>query len=418
MKDCEWISEKMSLYLDDVLNRQEKGEITEHLKNCEDCKKEFDTLKTIVEGLNNTEFLPLPKGYHNEVMEKINEQKVSKVDFGRKKQGNWKKYSAVAAVLVFTVVGIGAMKDAIDNRSYGTATSSSGNETTQDVSAGSLGDSRLMNFDMSSAQSEGYMDSGEVVQLQGTGDYETMEVVSISEEISGKKIRNGSLDIEIENFDDTLRVVQSMVESNGGYIEDYNSYIYFEDDERGLHLKAGGFRARVDKDQYNEVLEYLRTVGKVSYENEYVYDITSQYIDVEARLKAKKTEEERLLNLMNDADTVQDIIVIEARVAEVRGIVENYEMQIKGWDRDVEYSTIYVSLTEKNPTGITSIDAGFGERIQDGFIKSINFAISGFQSVVVLLALVSIPALVVGVMGVILFSVRKSRRKKQSDLKD
>ena len=412
MKDCEWILEKMSLYLDGELNGQEKGEITEHLENCEDCKKEFDTLKTIVEDLNNTEFLPLPKGYHDEVMEKINEKKVSKVDFVRKKPKNWKKYSAVAAALVFTVVGIGAMKDALDSRSYGTATASSESMAPRVMSA----DSGAMSFDVSGTQNEGYTDSAEAVQLQSTGDYNAGEVITISEELSGKKIRNGSLDIEIENFDDTLKVVQSMVESNGGYIEDYNSYIYFEDTERGLHLKAGGFRARVDKNQYNEVLEYLRTVGKVSYENEYVYDITSQYVDIEARLKAKKTEEERLLNLMNDADTVQDIIVIEARVAEVRGIIENYEMQIKGWDRDVEYSTIYVSLTEKNPTGITSIDAGFSGRIQAGFVKSINFAISGFQSVVVFLALVSVPALVVGVIGVILFSVRK--RKKQSDLKD
>ena len=417
MKDCEWIKENMSLYLDDELNRQEKGEVIEHLENCKNCKTEYDILKTMVEELNNTEFLPLPEGYHNEVMEKINEQKVSKINFGQKRTVNWKKYSAIAAACVLTVVGVGAIGDMFQNGYVGISSAPQAGGNTERMSD-SFNSFEIAETDISVTSA----DINSTVEVQHFNNADTMsggdgdrrEVV-IFEEISSKKIKNTGIEIEIEDFDSTVKFVQDMVENSGGYIENYSSYIYFEDFERDIFLKAGGLTVRVDKDQYSAILEYIRSVGKVKYENEYVYDVTSQYIDVEARLNAKKTEEKKLIDLINDADTIADIIAIESRLSEVRGYIENFEMQIRGWDREVDYSSIYITLTEKNPKGMTSIDEDFCERIKDGFIKSVNSVISGFQYIAVSLAIMSVPILLMVVFGVMILFVARGVLKKNKN---
>ena len=49
---CNEIREKLSLYLDDELNEDEKKLIDEHLESCHECKKEFEEYKKIISILN------------------------------------------------------------------------------------------------------------------------------------------------------------------------------------------------------------------------------------------------------------------------------------------------------------------------------------------------------------------------------
>ena len=90
----------------------------------------------------------------------------------------------------------------------------------------------------------------------------------------------------------------------------------------------------------------LDTVGNVTYLTSDAENITAQYSDVEAQVKSYDTQEQRLLEIMAQADTVEDMITLESRLSDVRMERERLEAQLQNWDRLVDYSTVSLFLTE------------------------------------------------------------------------
>ena len=69
--------------------------------------------------------------------------------------------------------------------------------------------------------------------------------------------------------------------------------------------------------------------------------MTLQYVDLESHKKALTTEQDRLIELMEQAETVEDIITIEGRLSEVRYQLESMESQLRTYDNKIDYSTVY-----------------------------------------------------------------------------
>lgn len=98
--------EYISRDIDGDLNEFEKEELQKHIESCSSCKKEYEEMKSIVDSMKNEEMLDLPSGFHDELMDKINESKVVPLKSVNKKP-YYKKYTAIAAAIaVFAVVGI------------------------------------------------------------------------------------------------------------------------------------------------------------------------------------------------------------------------------------------------------------------------------------------------------------------------
>lgn len=216
--------------------------------------------------------------------------------------------------------------------------------------------------------------------------------------------------------------IRQNVEGNGGYVENFYSYIFYEDLSRDISLKAGNLNMRVPQENYESSLAYIKTLGKVNNENEGVNDITNQYIDTEARLNVKKAEEKRLIELLEKAENLTDIMAIEGRLSEVRGYIESIEEQLKGMDKLVSYSTINIDIQEKEPRGVSNISDDFGKSIKDSFIKSINFVVKGFQQLILNIVEISLPAVVVGITGfvvykIIRFVIKRRNEKKNNEIK-
>ena len=174
-----------------------------------------------------------------------------------------------------------------------------------------------------------------------------------------KNIKTSYISIEVENFDEAAENIENEAEAAGGYVQNFNSYIYYEDTDNDVSLKSGSMTVRVDKNNYNSVKDSIKSIGEVSSENEYVEDVTGQYIDTEAKLEAKLAEESRLVELLKNAGSVQDIVSIEERLADVRGYIESYRSMIDNWDKLVELSTINIDIKEEMPNKIGKNFTGF-----------------------------------------------------------
>ena len=108
----------------------------------------------------------------------------------------------------------------------------------------------------------------------------------------------------------------------------------------------------------------LRGLGRATDEGVSSTDVTERLIDNEANLKAWYTQEERLIVLLENARTVEDIIDIERRISEVRSDIEHVEATQRDLTNRIATSLIAVNLSLPNrfaaepPEGNISLAAG------------------------------------------------------------
>ena len=243
----------------------------------------------------------------------------------------------------------------------------------------------------------------------------------VAPETSRKLIKTVNILAETEDFDTLVPGLQKQVEALGGYIEYISVYdvhsSYVEDQQ--VKQRCANVTARVPKEKLDGFLAQVGEQTNITSRSENVEDVTLQYVDLESHKKALVTEQERLLALMEKAETVEDIIAIEGRLSEVRYQLESMESQLRTYDNRIDYSTVELSITEVRKYSPPQ-EATVWQRIQSGFMKSlddIGFGIRDFAIrfvidipyIVLWLAVIAVAVIVVR----ILWKVWKKRRAKR-----
>ncbi len=193
-----------------------------------------------------------------------------------------------------------------------------------------------------------------------------------SVEASGQKlIKTVNLTMETREFDTLLESIQTKTEEIGGYVE--------SSDISGLsYYSAGGYRyawltLRIPSENLDEFVTVVSDLGNVTSRNESVEDVTLQYVDTQSHIEALETEQTRLLELMEQAENMEDIITIESRLSQIRYELQSYESTLRVYDNQVNYSTVTVSIEEVERETVIEENPGFfGEirrRLSDNFYE-------------------------------------------------
>ena len=213
-------------------------------------------------------------------------------------------------------------------------------------------------YDAASTE-EGLMDS-DFGQLPNNDSAE----VSENSSASGRKlIRSVSLDMETLEFESFISALQQKVAATGGYIESSdisgNSYNY-------SHNRYASFTCRIPSAKLDSFLADVGGMGNVTSSYEKQDDVTLNYVDTEARITSLQTEYDRLLELLAQAENVDTIISLEARLSDVRYQLESYKSQLRTYDNLVDYSTVTLSLSEVKRVTAPE-EEGVRARIQSDF---------------------------------------------------
>ena len=169
----------------------------------------------------------------------------------------------------------------------------------------------------------------------------------------------------------------------------------------------------IESDKFGLAMEYFKTIGDVTDENEYTDDITSEYIDTESRLKVKEQEKERLTELMNSADNIEDIINIESRLSTVIEDIEASKAQINNYNSLTSFSRININITEKKLSDGTAVRTNFSEKAKYNFENSIKKFEFFIQSAVLLLIGIWVPLIVVAVIIITVILIKKKNIKRK-----
>lgn len=103
---------------------------------------------------------------------------------------------------------------------------------------------------------------------------------------------------------------------------------------------------RVPQARFNDALRQIRDITDIEVLSSSVegQDVTDQFIDLEARLKAKVAEEQRYLVLLARAEAIEDILRIDQVLAQVRTQIEQLTAQLNSIKARTTFSTITVQV--------------------------------------------------------------------------
>lgn len=179
---------------------------------------------------------------------------------------------------------------------------------------------------------------------------------------SQKLIKTVGMSLETKEFDQLLENLKTQVEEMGGYIENSeisgNSY-YSQNGNRYAWLTL-----RIPADRLDGFVTIVEELGNVTSKRESVEDITLQYVDVASHKEALQIEQERLMELLERAESMEDIITIESRLSEVRYELQSYESTLRTYDNKVNYSTVSMDIFEVERETKVAEERNFFEEIQ------------------------------------------------------
>ena len=202
---------------------------------------------------------------------------------------------------------------------------------------------------------------------------------SVYQRPDAKLIRRAALEIQTEQFDQSKEALDRLVDSCEGYFE--NASVYSGGRLDAYASRSGEFVIRVPAEKYSQFLSSTGDLGYVVHKDESSEDVGTQYYDTEARLKTQRTKQERLLALLEKAETMEDIIALESALSDVEYQIEMYSSDLRRYDALIGYSTFNVYLNEVNRvTEEVGETASLGARMAAGFQASFRNLGEGLQN--------------------------------------
>ena len=233
-----------------------------------------------------------------------------------------------------------------------------------------------------------------------------------------KLIRRVYMATETKEFDDFVAFVNGQTTTYGGYIENsdvsgtsYNAY---------NHNRRASIVIRVPAKFLDAFIAQIGNMANITSKNESSEDVTLSYIETESRIASLEIQRDKLLEWMEDAETVEELIQLESRLSEVRYELEYYGGILRNYDNLVEFSTITLDIREVERMTIVEPDT-VGDRIGKGLSDNLYDIGEGIKNFIVwfvtnLPYLLIWAVVIVVVILVIRVLVKKAKAKKQKRL--
>ncbi|MDO5444058.1 MAG: DUF4349 domain-containing protein [Eubacteriales bacterium] len=240
-----------------------------------------------------------------------------------------------------------------------------------------------------------------------------------------KIIYSANATVETTEFEKTVSALNALIEKLGGWVESSSvSGANYSNISRGSKTtRSADYTIRVPNGEFENLMSELSSLGNVPYSHVYTENVTAEYYDTQARLKTYEAQEKRLLELLDEAESVSDVIEIENELTEVRYRIESLQTSLRGWDRRVSWSTLNLTVNEVfeyTPQEKRSYGSKLAESFSDGIELLGDFFLDLVEALPVLLLLLAILIVVILVIKKIIVSAsgrRAERRAKRAEKK-
>lgn len=271
--------------------------------------------------------------------------------------------------------------------------------------------------DRDAASYEGYADVPASVEEQAAGDKKSpfAEAPAAPADALRKIISDAWVAMEVEDVKAARDQLIARVEGMGGYVASSSLSSVGEDGR----FAYGNITLKVPSQQVNSLTDSLGELGTIKQFENSTEDITNEYYDIQSRLKNAEEQEKKLLEIMDQAKTVEEILLVRAELDEVQERIEQFKGQIQFWDQRVDYATVSVSLqavasyqsgtpTPPQPMSLAKL----WESIKNAFNSSVTGMLNFFSGLLVVLSFLLLPLLLIGAVALLIFLLLRRRQRR------
>lgn len=222
---------------------------------------------------------------------------------------------------------------------------------------------------------------------------------------SRKRIVTVHMEAETREYDGFLEWLNTRLAEAGGYTENSEMYAYDE------HSRSCQLKLRVPADRLDGFLAAMGENCNVLSRSVNEEDVTLSYVDAQSYRDALRVEQERLLELLEQAQSLEDILSLEDRLTTVRYQLQNYESTLRVYDSQINYSTVHLELREVRELTEPAPES-WGSRAWAGMRENARDIVVFFQELG-LFVVTHLPTLVLlaAVAAVVLLLTAKRRRQ-------
>ena len=245
----------------------------------------------------------------------------------------------------------------------------------------------------------------------GKGDTQKQNGNAMADAESRKLIRNAELSAETKDFEKFNNDIETEINKAGGYIESSNvsgnSYDSFSN-------RYADITIRIPAEKLDAFLSTVGNLANITSKNISLKDITADYIDTEARIRALESEQKALLAILEKATKVSEIIEVQDRLTDVNAELDSYKSQLRTFDKLVSYSTVRIHINEVDRVSPSGEKTGFFTEIKNRLSDNLYNVGQGLRSFVIFI-ISSLPyiAIIAVIIIVIIIIIRKIIRKRK-----
>ncbi len=174
-------------------------------------------------------------------------------------------------------------------------------------------------------------------------DYEGEESADVSEKVTRKIIKSGTLKLDVQDLLDEKRRVDALVRSVNGYYEEENLRSTNSKDIYTLTI-------RIPANNFERFMNSIELGGnEIVHKSIEAKDVTLEYVDLETRLENKRLYMLQYRELLKGARNIEDILKITERIRRLEEEIESTVRRLRYLSNQVSYSTLQLTLSQNKP---------------------------------------------------------------------
>jgi hypothetical protein len=181
-------------------------------------------------------------------------------------------------------------------------------------------------------------------------------------------IKNGDLALMVENVNAALHRITTIAAQ-------YDGYVVSSETTTDGPYPTGTTTVAVASDNFEAAMNDLREIGmKVLHDSATGQDVTSEYVDLESRLRSLEATRDRITTFLEDARNVDEALTVNEQLKQIELQIEEVKGRMTFLAGRSAYSTITISLREPDPklTPTPTPTPGPGWSAQDTFDKALD----------------------------------------------
>jgi Domain of unknown function (DUF4349) len=219
-------------------------------------------------------------------------------------------------------------------------------------------------------------------------------------------IKTGTMSLQVAGIDDAINKATQQITALGGYVSG-------SDRSGDDQYATATLTFRIPAARWNEALAGLRGMAvKVLAEQSSTEDVTTQVVDLGARITNLQTTEHALQGIMDRAKEIKDVLAVQSELTTVRGEIEQMTAEKTHLEQQAAMSTLAVTF-ELKPNPVRTEQAQFDPGAEaEQASASLVSALQALAKAGIWFAIVWVPTLLfLAILGGIAFvAVRRIRR--------